>query len=253
MPEAGGRPTLDPDEDARLVELCRSGDAAAWAALIRRHELLVYAVARSYRLSPADAGDVFQEVFAALARGLPRIRDARALVRWLSSTTDRIARAWALRRRREMALGLGDDPTTLEELPSTDAAVGAELEELEARSLVRLALAALPPRCRQLLTALYYEDPAPSYTDLARRLGTPIGSLGPTRARCLERMREALERLEGHGPSEPGPPARSSAPQPDERRQRGITAAATPTSTIEYSPPGATRVEPVPARRKDLR
>ncbi len=70
-------PALDPGEDARLVEQALGGDARAWAALVSRHERLVYAVARSYRLSDADLGDVFQEVFAALVRGLPRIRDAR--------------------------------------------------------------------------------------------------------------------------------------------------------------------------------
>src|SRR5439155_21543661 len=105
MPQTPDRSRLDPDEDARLAARCLAGESAAWGALVRRHERLVYAVARSYRLAPADVGDVFQEVFAALVRGLPRIRDSRSLVRWLSSTTDRIARATALRRRRERALG----------------------------------------------------------------------------------------------------------------------------------------------------
>src|SRR5258706_3721136 len=180
-------PALDPGEDARLVEQALGGDARAWAALVSRHERLVYAVARSYRLSDADLGDVFQEVFAALVRGLPRIRDARALVRWLSSTTDRIARAAALRRRRELALGIGDDPAELDHVAAGGAPIDANLEELEARALVRLALEELPPQCRRLLTALYYDDPAPAYADLAPRLGTPVGSLGPARAPYLRR------------------------------------------------------------------
>lgn len=200
MSEADRPTRLNPDEDARLVQRCLEGDVKAWASLVRRHERLVYSVARSYRLAPEEAGDVFQEVFAALVRGLPRIRDARALVRWLSSTTDRIARATALRRRRELALGIGDDPAGLDRIAAEGPPIEADLEELEARARVRLALEALSPQCRRLLTALYYEDPAPAYADLARRLGTPIGSLGPTRARCLERMRQVLARLES-GPA----------------------------------------------------
>jgi len=189
-------PALDPGEDARLVEQALGGDARAWAALVSRHERLVYAVARSYRLSDADLGDVFQEVFAALVRGLPRIRDARALVRWLSSTTERIARATALRRRREQAL-TAPDPKAVETFAADQPAVGADLEMLEEQALLRLALSRLPEGCRRLLSALYYEDPVPDYAALARRLHMPIGSLGPTRARCIERMRRALAELGG--------------------------------------------------------
>jgi len=143
------------------VDGCLAGDARAWEALVRRHERLVYAVARSYRLLESDLGDVFQEVFAALVTGLPRLREPRALVRWLSSATQRIARATALRRRREGALAAA--PTEITRLAAEDPPVGADLERLEEQAMIRLALAGLPPRCRRLLEALYYEDPAPAY------------------------------------------------------------------------------------------
>src|SRR5690349_23478112 len=136
MNRPSGHSGFDPGEDARLVERALGGDARAWEALVARHERLVYAVARSYRLSDADLGDVFQEVFAALVRGLPRIRDGRTLVRWLSSTTERIARATALRRRREQARTTSA-PAEIEGLPSEEPAVGEEVEVLEARALVR--------------------------------------------------------------------------------------------------------------------
>lgn len=184
---------LDPLEDQRLVDRCLVGDAGAWQSLVRRHERLVYAVARSYRLSESDLGDVFQEVFAALVSGLPRLREPRALVRWLSSTTQRIARTTALRRRREQALSAA--PEEIPRLAAEDPPVGADLERLEEQALIRLALTALAPRCRRLIDALYYEDPAPAYAEIARRLGLPMGSIGPTRARCLERLRVAMEAL----------------------------------------------------------
>ena len=186
--------SLDPDFDARLVARCLEGDARAWEALVRRHERLVYAIGRSYRLGEEDLGDVFQDVFSALLKGMPRLRDGRTLVRWLSSTTERIARATALRRRREAAReDRAED--TLTRLPQMSEPVGAGLEQAERRHLVRMALAGISARCKRLLEALYYEDPTPSYGALSQRLGVPVGSLGPTRARCMERLRGALERL----------------------------------------------------------
>ncbi|NOT33658.1 MAG: sigma-70 family RNA polymerase sigma factor [Candidatus Eisenbacteria bacterium] len=191
MPTFDPRPRLDPDRDHALVESCRRGDQAAWARLVERHERLVYAVGRSYRLSDEELGDVFQEVFAALVRGLPRLKDGRALVRWLASTTQRIARTTALRRRREQARQAIIAGTPAEPWHPAGP-VGADLERLEEQALVRLALTALDGRCRRLLEALYYEHPAPSYAELSRRLVVPIGSLGPTRARCFERLRRDL-------------------------------------------------------------
>ena len=195
MPPGADFLPLEPTEDARLVERCLAGDSKAWSVLVRRHERLVYAIGRSYRLSDDDLGDVFQEVFAALVRGLPRLREPRTLVRWLSSTTQRIARALALKRRREQALTVGiewDEPALAADQPGA----GEELERLEEQAMVRLAMGALSERCRNLLGALYFEDPAPSYAALSRRLGVPIGSLGPTRARCFDRLRSAYERLQ---------------------------------------------------------
>lgn len=202
-----GGTRLDPELDARLAERCLAGDERAWAALVRRHERLVFAVARSYRLSDDDLADVFQEVFTALARGLPRLRDARTLVRWLSSTTERIALATAQRRRREQARSVEIDADA-RDLDSGAEPVGADLELLEQQAVVRMGLAALAPRCQRLLTALYFEDPSPSYGEISTRLGVPVGSLGPTRARCLDKLREALA-------GEPGAPGRiSPAPGP---------------------------------------
>lgn len=212
-----GSPALDPALDARLVERCRAGDARAWTALVRRYERLVYAVARSYRLEPDDLADTFQEVFAALVRGLPHLRDPRSLCRWLTSTTDRIALANALRRRRERAREAGS-PEAIEAaesgLPVVDPA-GADLEALEERMLVRLALGALAQRCRGLLEALYFQDPAPGYREIAVALGIPVGSIGPTRARCLEKLEAALRALES-GPGRISEPAR-----PTSSRERG--------------------------------
>jgi RNA polymerase sigma factor (sigma-70 family) len=195
VPPGANPPSFEPAEDARLVERCLAGDHKAWGILVRRHERLVYAIGRSYRLSDEDLGDVFQEVFSALVRGLPRLREPRTLVRWLSSTTQRIARAIALKRRREAALSAPLE-VGIATVPAAEPPAGEDLERLEAQAMVRLALGRLSERCRNLLGALYFEDPTPSYEALSRRLGLPIGSLGPTRARCFDRLRSAYESLE---------------------------------------------------------
>jgi RNA polymerase sigma factor (sigma-70 family) len=216
------RGELDPELDARLVARCLDGDRRAWDALVTRHERLVYAVARAWRLSDEDLGDVFQEVFAALVRGLPRMRDARTLVRWLSSTTDRVARTKALRSRREQALQSGDE-TAIERVADGAAPVGADLEALERQAIVRLALSRVPDRCRRLLLALYYEDPTPAYSELATRLGVPVGSLGPTRARCMEKLREFLaDGPDGAGITDaPAPTSASETTRPPRNRRGG--------------------------------
>lgn len=189
-----GSGELDPELDARLVARCIDGDARAWEALVRRHERLVYSVGRSYRLEDEDMADVFQDVFTALLKGLPRLRDGRTLVRWLSSTSERIARTTALRRRRDAAREDRGD-VTFANLADAGEAVGADLEKVERQHQVRLALAGVPERCKRLLEALYYEDPTPSYTELSQRLGVPVGSLGPTRARCIQRLKGHFEQV----------------------------------------------------------
>ena len=145
-------------------------------------------------MTDEDLGDVFQDVFAALLKGMPRLRDGRALVRWLASTTERIARTTALRRRREAARERREDGT-VERLEDEREPVGSELERAEREHQVRLALGTVSERCKRLLEALYYEDPTPSYGEISQRFGVPVGSLGPTRARCIERLRDHFEAL----------------------------------------------------------
>ena len=187
------RTQLDPEEDARLAARCLAGDAQAWESLVHRHEGLVYAIGRSYRMADDDLAEVFQDVFTALYQRLPYVRDTRTLCRWLASTAERIARATALRRRRELALHTDTD-RVLDEVPAVFTDPSEALEDLETQAIVRLSVDDLPERCRSLLRALYFEDPPRPYVVLARDLRIAVGSIGPTRARCFERLRTALAR-----------------------------------------------------------
>jgi RNA polymerase sigma factor (sigma-70 family) len=186
--------------DAELLEALASGDRRAWGAFLDRYEGLIYSVPRRYGLSADDAEDVLQDVLVALLQGLSRLRDAQALPRWLTQTAYRLSRDRRARGKREVAV---------ENAAFWDAQVdpmpepSVWLAQLEAAAVVRTRIEALPPRCRELLSALFLEDPAPSYATLGRRLGLPVGSLGPTRQRCLDRLLADLSELGIKPPPQP--------------------------------------------------
>lgn len=171
----------------RLLERSRRGDAEAWSALVGRLQGLVYSVPRRYRLGEDDAADVFMASFQALHRNLDRVESGRALPRWLATTAAREC----LRILRSKDRTTTEVP--LEEIVANED-VDAEREAVRADDAyrVRSALARMAPRCRDLLSALYAEEEA-SYAEVASRVGIPVGAIGPTRARCLEKLRRTME------------------------------------------------------------
>jgi RNA polymerase sigma factor (sigma-70 family) len=185
-----------PAEEEALVASCLAGNSAAWKKLVTRYEAVMYAIPRRYGLGEDDAAEVFQNVCLALYRGLPRLKVAAGLTRWVLVTTQRQARDLALRRRREV-------PDVDEELsrarldpaPLQDAV----LEEMQLTIEIRAAMECLNERCAGLLKCLYLEKEPLSYREVALRLGIPEGTIGPTRARCLERLRQVLEKNRRRG------------------------------------------------------
>jgi len=167
----------------------RRGDERAWAEFLDRYERLIFAVPRRMGLDREESADVFQDVAIAFLRGLPRLRDVRTIPRWLSQTAFRIARDRRVRQRREMH---PEDDAFWEVVPDPSPEVAEILDAFRARAAVHAALAQLSERCRRMLTLLFLTDPAPSYAEIARRLAQPVGSIGPTRRRCLARALEAL-------------------------------------------------------------
>lgn len=174
-----------------LVRAAAEGDQVAWGALVERFSGLVWAVARAHRLSKADAADVSQTTWMRLVEHLGDIRQPERVGAWLSAT----ARHECLRVIRKSGRAV---PTELDDDHLADTGVEVELE-LDARldaaqyhQALWVALERLPERGRALLRVLM-ADPAPSYAEAAAALGMPIGSLGPTRARCLERLRNSPE------------------------------------------------------------
>lgn len=170
---------------AELVEAARDGDAHAWDELVQRYAGLVMAICRKMRLSESDAADVSQTVWLRLVEGLPKLRNPAALPGWLATTT----RHEALHVRQQPAA-----VTFLEEIELDAGAepLDAELLAAERRTALRQAVAALPAEGRALLSLLMADPPVP-YSEISRRLGIPVGSIGPTRRRLIDKLRDRPE------------------------------------------------------------
>ena len=175
---------LDAERIERMVAAAGRGDQSAWSALVARFRGRVLRVARSHGLNSHQADDVAQETWLRLYHNLERVREPRALGAWVDTT----ARRECLRALR----GTRREELTDEELGVDDIApdeTDAELEER--RAALTRALANLPEHQRVLMECLLAES-EPSYADVASELGIPIGSIGPTRGRCVERLRREL-------------------------------------------------------------
>lgn len=172
--------------DPSLVQACLDGQQAAWDALVDRYERLVYSVALKSRLSASDADDVFQSIFLSLYRNLAQVRDQARLSSWLITSTHR--EAWRVAKRRLKTIDEdagGNEPSVLD----SDL-----VETAEQQHLVRQSLRELGPPCEALLKALFYQADEPAYEKIAAELDMPIGSIGPTRSRCLKKLERILSR-----------------------------------------------------------
>lgn len=169
-----------------LVRLASLGDERAWSKIVDRFQSLVFSVPRRMGLSPDDAHDVFIVTFTALSKSLDRIENASTLPKWLSVTASR--ESYRLLRSRKTALA-GDINLSLDDvLADEDRTVDDQLALTELGEGLRQAMLALSERCRELLTALYLDAEA-SYQEISEQMQLPLGSIGPTKARCLEKLR----------------------------------------------------------------
>lgn len=180
--------------DTELIAACISGQGWAWDALVERYSRLVYSIALRAGLGREDAADVFQTVFTVLVENLHSLRTPKGLAAWLITTTKRTS--WHMLRKRRREITGGDDLATT--LMADEQWLTKEQWE-EGRwadqALVYEALERLGGRCRKLLKLLYYDRGEPSYEDISQRLQMPLGSVGPTRARCLQKMQRILQAM----------------------------------------------------------
>jgi len=170
-----------------LVTRAANRDQDAWNEIIERYAPLVWSICMRYRLNNQDTEDVGQTVWLLLVEQLGKLREPAALPGWLATTTQReCLRTLAAARRAEVT-GAKLDDTLLAMDPSS---IEQEVVAAERNAALRLALRELPPRCQQLLGMLI-SDPPRSYAEISATLRIPVGSIGPQRARCLERLRRS--------------------------------------------------------------
>ena len=180
-------PTRTGDEPV-IIELptrAATGDKQAWDALVERYIPLIWSICRRHRLDDADAENVGQNVWLHLVEHLDRIRDPAALPGWLATTTRRECLHVLAAARGPLAAEYAIDAETIPEEQARS--VEQELLAAERHAVLREALRDLPPSDRRLILVLA-ENPRLPYAEISARLSIPIGRIGPTRRRCLDRL-----------------------------------------------------------------
>jgi len=179
--------------DERLVAACRKGDQQAWAALVDKYKNLIFSIPIKLGLYD-DASDIFQSVCLDLLNDLPRLREPRALPKWLMQTCYR--KCLQARRRAEKNVPFVEedgefraDGDVLSTLPDD------MLLQLEKEQIVRNAITELSPRCERMVRMLFFETPPRPYEEIAKELGIATGSIGFIRGRCLTRLKQQLENM----------------------------------------------------------
>jgi RNA polymerase sigma factor (sigma-70 family) len=172
-----------------LVDAAAAGDEHAWHEIVDRYAPLLARVIRRFQLTTAETQDVAQTVWLRLVEHLGDLREPRALPMWIITTSRRECLRYLSDRRRSQPYD-PLDPSWLA-ASTEDAEPDAELLHAERHEALLAGLAELPARQRELLLLLV-EDPPLSYAQISRRTGIPVGSIGPTRGRALERLRQTF-------------------------------------------------------------
>ncbi len=176
------------DNSAELVGRIRNGDGSAWRELVDQYEPLLRRLARQYRLSGQDMDDAIQLTWVRCLEHIDQITHADRLRGWLATVCRRESIRLATKGRREIALG-EQSVTRLVDAGQEERDPGAEMACRDAHDWLSQAIRALPKKQQLVLTELLKEE-SRSYLDLSRRLGLPVGSIGPTRQRAIARLRQ---------------------------------------------------------------
>lgn len=178
--------------DGDLIRRCRQGSRGAWQQVLNRYERLVYSVPLRYGLSRDDAADISQITFTILIQSMDGLADDSRLGSWLVTVARR--HTWRLleRSRRERATEHLEGADVAENAVLLGKSDADSIEHWELSEWLEEGLSKIGERCRELLLALYFQPERSSYAEVAARLDMPIGSIGPSRARCLKSLRRVL-------------------------------------------------------------
>jgi RNA polymerase sigma factor (sigma-70 family) len=177
--------------DEKLIKACLKGDAEAWAALIDKYKNLIYSIPVKLGMYQ-DASDIFQAVCVDLISELPKLREHRALPKWLIQTCYHRC----LQQRRLSGRHVELEPEHAEKpADNTEPALPEQmLVQLEQEQLLRDVIAEMPDRCERMIQMLFFETPARPYDEVAKELGLATGSIGFIRGRCLAQLKKQLEK-----------------------------------------------------------
>jgi RNA polymerase sigma factor (sigma-70 family) len=176
-----------PDSVSALLARADAGDQSAWNSIVDRYTNLLWSVGRAHRLDSADAADVVQTTWLRLVENLGRIQDPERLPGWLATTARRECLRILRRSGREIVGGADD--LALEIVDELAPALDTRMLAEERDAALWECFERLSERCRRLLRVVMAAEP-PAYAEVAAALGMPIGSIGPTRMRCIDRLRQ---------------------------------------------------------------
>jgi RNA polymerase sigma factor (sigma-70 family) len=182
---AAARPPGHDEEVTRLVRAAANGDQQAWDAIVSRYVALLWSIAFRHGLSESDAADVVQNTWLRLFEHISDVREPARVGSWLATTAQRESLRIVAQRQRVVP---SDDEATFDGADRLQAPLDEALLSREQAAEARAAVETLPPQWRSLVEALT-QDPPLSYERIVADLGVPIGSIGPTRGRCVRRLR----------------------------------------------------------------
>src|SRR5690242_4134281 len=179
----------DTPDIAALVCGAAAGDRRAWERLVEQYARLIWSITVEFKLSESDAADVAQTTWLRLLEHIDRIVYPERVGSWLAATArNECLRSLAARKR----VVLAHDNEVLTDVVASEPEVDERILAHERDQVVRDALSRLPKRWQRLLELLMADPPA-SYAEISNQLGVPVGSIGPTRGRCLEQLRVLLQ------------------------------------------------------------
>lgn len=179
--------------DERLVSECLKGNDQAWSALIDKYKNLIYSIPVKLGMYD-DAGDIFQAVCLDLLSDLSKLREPRALPKWLMQTCYHKCLQYQCKTQKHGSL-TDDQGKELQIADERTQVPGEILAELEQEQMLRIAIAELSPRCERMVRMLFFENPPRPYQEIASQLDLATGSIGFIRGRCLGKLKKRLEAM----------------------------------------------------------
>jgi RNA polymerase sigma factor (sigma-70 family) len=179
--------------DAELFVRCKRGEKKAWEQFVRRFQRLIYTVPRRAGLSDEQAADVFQIVFSRAFEHMDSINQPERIQAWLVTTAKRETLAILRQSKRTVSIATDeDDEDGFSEIADENPLPEELLEQLQLQRQLRAAVELLDPKSQEFVKLVFLQDEPLPYAEVAARLGISEGSIGPTRARCLEKLRAII-------------------------------------------------------------